>query len=185
MEGGITSLAINAVSTLAVVGGADGGIRVINLTKGDVVGALEGHTQGDSVEAVEFIELTGAGIGSNVVVTGGTDGKACVWDLSTMRLRSTLEHKVSQRYPYSSSADGLRNQDAITKLIVHPQPNSHLITTASADRTLRTWDARTGTMLKEHSGHHETINDASVALGGAKLVSAGDDCVCLVFDCTA
>lgn len=95
MDGGITSLAINSTSTLAVVGGADGGIRVVNLNKGDLVGALEGHAQGESVEAVEFIELTGAGVGSNVVVTGGTDGKACIWDLSTMRLRSTLEHSVS------------------------------------------------------------------------------------------
>ncbi|KZV80343.1 WD40 repeat-like protein [Exidia glandulosa HHB12029] len=167
MEGGITSLAINSTSTLAVVGGADGGIRVVNLLKGDLVGALEGHAQGESVEAVEFIELTGAGVGSNVVVTGGTDGKACIWDLSTMRLRSTLEHK-----------------DAITKLFAHPQPNSHLLTTASADRTLRTWDARTGTLLKEHGGHNGPINDAAIALGGARLVSAGDDGVCLVFDCT-
>jgi len=94
MEGGITSLAINNSSTLAVVGGADGGIRVVNLTKGEVVGALEGHAEEQSVESVEFIELTGAGVGSNVVATGGTDGKACIWDLSTMRLRTTLEHKV-------------------------------------------------------------------------------------------
>ncbi|EJD45996.1 WD40 repeat-like protein [Auricularia subglabra TFB-10046 SS5] len=166
MDGGVTSLAVNSTSTLAVVGGADGGIRVVNLTKGDIVGALEGHAQGESVEAVEFIELTGAGVGSNVVVTAGTDGKACIWDLSTMRLRSTLEHR-----------------DAITALLAHPAPNSHLLTTASADKTLRTWDARTGTLLKEHSGHNGPIMSASIALGGAKLVSGGDDGVCLVFDC--
>ena len=66
----------------------------MGLTKGDVVGALEGHAQGESVEAVEFLDLTGAGAGANIVVTGGTDGKACIWDLSTMRLRATLEHRV-------------------------------------------------------------------------------------------
>lgn len=93
--GGITSLSINSLSTLAVVGGVDGGIRVVNLTKGEMVGALEGHRSGESVEAVQFLDLQGAGIGTGVVVTGGTDGKACIWDLSTMRLRTTLEHEVS------------------------------------------------------------------------------------------
>ena len=99
---GVTSLAVNSSSTLAVVGGVSGGIRVISLSKGDVVGALEGHREDESVEAVVFIDLAGAGVGagSGVVVTGGTDGKACIWDLSTMRLRATLEHEVN----FSSSA---------------------------------------------------------------------------------
>ena len=70
-------------------------MRVVSLTKGDVVGGLEGHKEGESVEAVQFVDLAGAGAGSGTVVTGGTDGKACIWDLSTMRLRATLEHEVS------------------------------------------------------------------------------------------
>jgi WD40 repeat protein len=41
--GGITALAVNAASTLAVVGGAAGGVRVVSLSTGKVVGALGGH----------------------------------------------------------------------------------------------------------------------------------------------
>ena len=93
---------MNPASTLAVVGGTSGGVRVISLSKGEVVGALAGHQEGESVEAVEFVELATAGplsgagatASGGVVVTGGTDGKACIWDLSTMRLRATLEHGV-------------------------------------------------------------------------------------------
>jgi ribosome assembly protein SQT1 len=92
---GITSLAINPSSTLAVVGGAAGGLRIVSLSKGEVVGALGGHTEGESVEAVAFVDLTGTGAGPGVVVTGATDGKACIWDLTTMRIRATLEHQAS------------------------------------------------------------------------------------------
>lgn len=91
----ITSIAVNASSTLAVVGGTSGSVRVVSLSKGSVIGALGGHAEGDSVEAVLFVDLTGTGNSPGVVVTGGTDGKACVWDLTTMRLRATLSHQVS------------------------------------------------------------------------------------------
>lgn len=91
LEGGITSLAANSSNTLAVVGGADGGVRVVSLSKGDVVGSLEGHNEAESIEGVAWMEYAG----TEVAITGGTDGKVCVWDLSTMRLRTTLEHSVS------------------------------------------------------------------------------------------
>ncbi|KAG1842020.1 ribosome biogenesis protein Sqt1 [Suillus subalutaceus] len=160
----ITSLAINASSTLAVVGGTSGSVRVVSLSKGEVVGALGGHAEGESVEAVQFVDLAGTGSSPGVVVTGGTDGKACVWDLTTMRLRATLEH-----------------QDAVTSLLAHPSPKSHLIVSASADNTLRTWDARTGALVKEHTGHHGPILSASLGLQGSVVVSGGDDSACLVF----
>ena len=91
---GITSIAVNPSSTLAVVGGAAGGVRVIGLTKGDIVSTLGGHTEGESIESIVFIDITGSNTGPGVVVTGATDGKACIWDLTTMRLRVTLEHGV-------------------------------------------------------------------------------------------
>lgn len=99
---GITSLGINPASTLVVVGGAAGGVRVVNLAKGEIVGALKGHKEGESVETVAFVDLTGVSggvnIGPGVVVTGATDGRACIWDLGTMRLRATLKHEVCGFY---------------------------------------------------------------------------------------
>ncbi|KAJ3744390.1 quinon protein alcohol dehydrogenase-like superfamily [Lentinula detonsa] len=161
---GITSLGINSSSTLAVVGGAAGGVRVVSLTKGEIVSALGGHTEGESIEAVEFIDLTGTVSGPGIVATGATDGKICLWDLSTMRLRSTLEHS-----------------DAVTTLLAVPAPNNHLLVSGSADKTLRTWDARTGALIKEHKGHQGPVLGASLGLDGSVIVSAGDDGVSLVF----
>ena len=102
---GITSLAVNPASTIVVVGGTEGGVRVVNLSKGEVISALGGHAEGQSVEAIVFVNIIGAADGSSApigssgagtVVTGATDGKVCIWDLSTSRLRTTLEHKVSR-----------------------------------------------------------------------------------------
>jgi ribosome assembly protein SQT1 len=56
-----------------------------------------------------------------------------------------------------------------------------LVVSASADKILRTWDARTGALVQEHKGHHGPILDATLALDGKVVVSAGDDGVCLVF----
>ncbi|KAJ7593109.1 WD40-repeat-containing domain protein [Mycena floridula] len=163
---GITSIGVNPSSTLAVVGGANGGVRVVSLSKGEVVSTLGGHTEGESIEAVQFIELSGTATtaGPGVAVTGATDGKICIWDLSTMRLRATVLH-----------------QDAVTSLLAHPSPKGYLLVSASADKTLRTWDARTGTLIREHKGHQAAVLGASLGLGGSVIVTAGDDGVCLVY----
>lgn len=168
LEGGITSLGINPSSTLVVVGGAMGGVRVVNLAKGTVVGALEGHEEGESIEAIKFVEFgpsANVGSGSGIVCTGGTDGKICVWDLSNMKLRTTLQHS-----------------DAITTLLPHPSPNTHLLTSASADRTVKTWDARAGKLIKENLGHQGPVFRAALGFGGYYVVTGSEDGFCLVFN---
>jgi len=97
---GITALAVNSASTVAVIGGATGGIRVVNLGKGDIVGALAAHKEGESVEAIAFVGFAGT---AEVVVTGSTDGKVCVWDLNTLKVRNELQHGVSYVLPHHSS----------------------------------------------------------------------------------
>lgn len=158
---GITSLAVNPASTIAVVGGASGGIRVINLSKGDIVGSLAAHKEGESVEAIAFVGVAGT---AEVVVTGSTDGKACVWDLNTLKIRNALEH-----------------EEPVTCLVPLPAPKSHLVISGSADNTLRTWDIRTGALIKEHRGHRGPVLGAAVGHDGSSVLSAGDDGACLVF----
>ncbi len=52
---------------------------------------------------------------------------------------------------------------------------------ASADKSLKTWDARAGTLIRQHKGHQGPVLGASLGLGGSVIVSAGDDGVCLVY----
>jgi len=184
LEGGITSLGVNGASTLAVVGGADGGVRVVSLNKGDVVGELKSHGEGESVECIAFVSPTAAGAAPSststahpsatastdleLAVTGGTDGKIHISDINTLRLRATLEG----------------HEDAITSLTVHP--GGRLITSSSADKTLRTWDVRTGECVRIHKGHAGPVMGAAVGKGGKDgveevVIGAGDEGVCLVF----
>ena len=114
---GITSLAVNPASTMVVIGGAAGGIRVISLGKGDIVGALATHKEGESVEAIAFAGFAGA---AEVVVTGSTDGKASVWDLNTLKVRNELDHGVSPVLPFHLSS--LTKKSTGTCYVLGPTP---------------------------------------------------------------
>lgn len=48
------------------------GVSVIRISpsKGEIVSTLEGHTEGESVEAIEFVDLSGAGSSLGIVATG-------------------------------------------------------------------------------------------------------------------
>lgn len=72
-------------------------------------------------------------------------------------------------------------QDAVTTLLAHPAPEGHILVSGSADGKLRTWDARTGALLREHKGHQGAILGAALGLKGDVVIGAGDDGVCLVF----
>ncbi|ORX41143.1 WD40-repeat-containing domain protein [Kockovaella imperatae] len=186
---GITSLAVSPNGQIAAVGGAAGGVKLVNLPKGDVVQTLQGHKEGESVEALVFVDLlSGAGGGKGVVlVSGGTDGKGFVWDVNTGRVRAELQH-----------------EDAITSISPHPAPHLHLVTSASADGCLKTWDIRTGALIATHKGHLGIVNGVAVARapprveGDAKMdgtqlsapgqgvidqviISAGDEGVSLIW----
>ena len=182
---GIVSLAVNPASTLAVVGGAAGGVRVVSLSKGKVINALGGHAEGESIEAITFVDLSGVGADPNapgVVVTGGTDGKALVWDLSTMRQRSLLKHDVRSSFSlFFAHSHNFATQEPVTALVTLPAPKAHLLVSASADGSLRTWDARDGKLLRTHTGHRAAVLSASLGLDGSVVVSGGDDSLCMVF----
>lgn len=174
---GITSLAISPSGNLVAAGAAAGRVRLIALPRGEIVNTLESHFKGESVEALVFMDFLNGGDGGKgvVLVSAGTDGRCFVYDGTTGKVRAELKHS-----------------EPVTSLAPHPAPCSHLITTACADRVLRTWDVRTGMLLAEHHGHMGMVNGVAVApapggesplgLPQAQLViSAGDEGASLVW----
>ena len=203
LEGGIMSLCVSPDNRLVVVGGAAGGIRVVSIANLDVggtaqvVGALDGHDLGESVESIEFVDLVPATSGGSFagptarssahIVSAGTDGKAIVWDIAQGKSRGMAQHEA-----------------AITKLIVHP--NTPLFSTSSMDHRLCTWDARTLQPVGIQHGFTDGVLDLAVGVDdgltqgaetggigayvdpvqskGYKLIGAGDEGVALVFRLT-
>lgn len=161
-DGGVTCLAVNAASTSAIVGGADGALRIVNLTNGTVAQSLESHAEGESVEAVAWSAGTAGSVGLWVSV--GTDKKVKVFEASTGAVRWTGEH-----------------DDAVTSLVLHPA-STHLLTTGSVDRSLKTWDLRTGKLVQTSTGHQDVLHVVAVSSDGRRLVSGSDDGTARVYD---
>jgi ribosome assembly protein SQT1 len=203
MGAGITSLALSPDSKVAVVGGAAGGLRVVNISNIDdggaalVVASLAGHEEGESIESIAFIDLLGNPSGRGApsaprvstsvnVVSIATDGKAIVWDLSASKVRCEAHL-----------------DEPMTDLVVHGA--GPLFTTSSADGKVVTWDARTAQHVAIHAGFNDAVLNvvagpddgytqgtetggvgAAVDLSsgkGWKVVAAGDEGVALVFRC--
>jgi WD40 repeat protein len=55
------------------------------------------------------------------------------------------------------------------------------MTTGSVDRTLKTWDLRTGRLQKTHTGHQDVIHTVACSVNGAFLTSGSDDGTARVF----
>ncbi|BGP34881.1 60S ribosomal subunit assembly or modification protein [Rhodotorula toruloides] len=160
LEGGINCLAINPASTVAVLGGAEGGLRAVNLVQGSVLAQMEGHEEGASIEMVAFNEIPtiggASGASVTVIVSVGTDGRVCTWEASGFRLRITGSH-----------------EDAVTSLSFSPHTPTFL--TGSADKTLKLWDYRTGSCLRTLLGNKDVVHAVSVSRDGRVAVSGSED----------
>ncbi|TIC61504.1 WD40 repeat-like protein [Wallemia mellicola] len=164
LDGGITAMAVNPAGTIAVAGGAAGGVRAVNLSNGQVVGSFECHKEGESIEAVAFIPEGAAGQGpAGVVVTAGTDGVLNVIDLTTMRVRNTMNI-----------------EEPIT--VLEFQHQSPFFAVGCVDHKVRMFDARTGSQVKEFEGHSEPVLSVAVSKDGSRIITGSDDGTALVFD---
>ncbi|PLW20764.1 hypothetical protein PCANC_09314 [Puccinia coronata f. sp. avenae] len=160
-QSGINSLVINGASTICILGGiANGGVRLVNLKMGTVIAAIDEHESHATVE-VEIFEPEGLGV--PLLISAGTDGTALIHDAASFKLRNSVRH-----------------QDAITTLVIHRATGK--ITTGSLDKTLSTWDLKTGEQLKVHSGHQDVVHMAKLTSDHKKLLSASDDGNVLVFE---
>ncbi|KAI7827722.1 WD40-repeat-containing domain protein [Kickxella alabastrina] len=123
---------------------------------------LTGST--DSTAKLVHINGTAVGLCSilPLAATGSVDGSLSIWDINSMRLRTTLKH-----------------DDSVNRIMWHE--DSPLLTSVSMDCTVRTWDTRTGECVRTSRGHQEGIMEFAMTKDGKIAVTASDDGCCLVF----
>jgi len=61
-------------------------------------------------------------------------------------------------------------------------PNGKQIVSASADRTLKVWEAKSGQLLRSLQGHSASVNGCAFSLDGKQIVSASADRTLKVWD---
>ena len=150
------SLAINPTSTVVAVGGADGLVKLLNLSNGNLLATLGAKT-GDSIESVAWSTTL------PILAAGSIDGRIYLYDTQSYRLRNTLSH-----------------DDAVTAMIL--PAGSFELTSTSIDKSVRRWDIRTGQEIARRTGHQDAIvGGLALSKDGKKVVTGGDDTVALVW----
>lgn len=95
-----------------------------------------------SVEAVSFCPDTSM----SLVVTGTLSGRISFWDIPSQ----------IERQSYEQSA-------GVVKLVWHPK-HPHLLFSAGLDGIIRLIDGRSGTLVREYTGHKANILDIAISL---------------------
>jgi WD40 repeat protein len=180
----LSGVALASDGKTAVVGNGLPPFRRISLADGAVVEAWGGH--GDAVACVTSSgkEILSAG-SDGLLIRWSEKGKQKSLDLGGNGLRCVLSSR-GELPTIVGGADGkIRLIDAADKVTLikgHDAavtalcraPKSDWFVSASADRTLKVWDA-SGKPLETLSGHSDAVNAVVVSLDEKWLISASDD----------
>ncbi|KAI9804402.1 MAG: hypothetical protein M1825_001301 [Sarcosagium campestre] len=211
VEGGLFSVAISETGALAVVGGAGGNVKVVGLPRiganstvsaGSVAKGAVGRTKtgskpsggtsaggGQAGQILASIQAQSEGIETlsfsaaplNLLAAGSIDGSIAIFDSA---------HRFAVRR-HIREAHG---EHAVVKVefVKDAGDRGWYLTSAGMDGSVKRWDTRSGTpadqgLLKEWKGHRGDgegggVLDFVQGRGGDRIVTAGDDGVCLVFE---
>jgi WD40 repeat protein len=131
----------------------NGGTLLVTLDPGTAGGAL-----GSGVTSVDYDD------DGTLLVTGGADGTAKVWDAATGEEKVTLRGHASTVRDVSFRAGGDE------------------IATAGLDSTVRVWDAATGKEKLQPEGQTDGVSRVTYTADGKYLISVGEDQVVNVWD---
>ncbi len=187
----ITALAIQPGGSLLAAAGDDHLVRIWDLTRGEVVHTLSGHT--DWVRAAVF------STDGQQLLTAGMDGRILQWDVTRgARIRELFR----QEHPFTSlDLDGpserllavgfrcplhileLKNGRIVQALEcpcmdmrdVAVSLDGRLAAASGRNGKIRVWYLGDGSIVRELEGHERPVRALCFARDGRTLISAGDD----------
>lgn len=139
-----------------VIGSADNTLKVWDVSTGQQMLSLKGHTL--------LVSSAAFSPDGDRIVSGSWDNTLKVWDASTGQELFTLKGHTSRVTTAAFSPDGSR------------------IASGSDDSTLKLWDALTGQELLTLKGHTDRVTSVALSADGARIASASWDKTLRVWD---
>jgi WD40 repeat protein len=191
-NGAVERIAVTADGRRIISASPDKTLKVWDLTSGQLLSTLEGHTD----------EVTGVAVTADGrwVISASHDYTLKVWDLASGQLARTLKGHTNAvnglavtadgRWAVSASYDGtlkvwdvssgqiVRTFEVHTNLVcpVAVTANGRWIVSASADDlTLKVWDVSSGQIVRTLEGHTSLVTSVTVTADDQWAVSASAD----------
>ncbi|OLT27342.1 hypothetical protein BJF79_01735 [Actinomadura sp. CNU-125] len=147
--------------TTLASGGADGSILLWDVTTGERIRALRGHTY--PPVAMIF------GADGGTMVSGAESVRT--WDTATGRVTGAIPTQERGEYPTPLVSMAL-------------SPYGKYLATDAADGNAMLWDVASGEVVRTLEGHTGAVNALAFHRDGTALASGGEDRAVLMWDLT-
>lgn len=158
--GPIGALGVSPNGELLAGSTPTGEIRLWQLSDGQAIGVLEGHTN--------LVSSTLFSLDGSALLSGSDDQLIRIWDLRQMTgrgvvLRTLRGHSLGV-WRLCLSADG------------------ETLASASADHTVCIWNWRTGEMLRRLSGHERGMRGLAISPDGTLIAAGSEDGIIVLWE---
>jgi WD40 repeat protein len=154
--GPVLALVYDPKEVWVASGTGDGVARLWNVSTGEIIHTLRGHSTGVTSLAVDS--------DGSLLATGSVDSTVKIWNPSK---EEELHALVGHTGPVTSVAFS---------------PDGRWLASASLDKTIRIWSVSTAALIRTLEGHTLPINSIALSPDGQLLASASDDTTIKLWD---
>lgn len=190
----ITAVALSPDGRQYATASDDRSARIWNTTTGELVGERLSHPA--PVRSVSFSP------DGRHLFTSGDDAVTRIWSVDGGQLVMMLDNPSGALTSVTPHSPGISEmisavapevENSVVKLLYGHKdwvrttafsPDGREIVTASADGTVRLWNAETGQSLKELQGHKGEVRSAQFSSDGQRIVTCGHDMTVRIWDHT-
>lgn len=153
----VSSIAFSPDGKTIASGSYDKTVRVWDVTTGEVMAKIQGHS-----ERVYSIAFSPDG---KTIASGAWDGTVRVWDVATGDEMAKFDYNVEND----------RDNDDHSVFSVAFSPDSKTIASGLVDSTVRVWDVATGVEMAKLEGHRHDIDSVAFSPDGKTIASSSFD----------